>query len=251
VALQTGESTITREMNHRHLTVKLNYRGRDLSSLLADAQKKVTENISFDPDKYSIEWGGQFENQRRAEGRLVLILGLVLGLMVVLLYAGFGVLRQALLVLGAVPLATLGGLIALHTTGTTLNVASGVGFIALFGVAVMNGVIMVANLNHVRERGVPLFDAILTGAAERLRPVLMTATVATVGMLPAATATGIGSDVQRGLATVVAGGLIMATLLTLFIIPTFYLVVERRAEKRLAAAAAVQNARGEASFPAP
>jgi cobalt-zinc-cadmium resistance protein CzcA len=150
-----------------------------------------------------------------------------------------------------VPLATLGGLIALHTTGTTLNVASGVGFIALFGVAVMNGVIMVANLNHVRERGVPLFDAILTGAAERLRPVLMTATVATVGMLPAATATGIGSDVQRGLATVVAGGLIMATLLTLFIIPTFYLVVERRAEKRLAAAAAVQNARGEASFPAP
>jgi hypothetical protein len=111
----------------------------------------------------------------------VLILGLVLAMMVVLLYAGFGVLRQALLVLGAVPLATLGGLIALHATGTTLNVASGVGFIALFGVAVMNGVIMVANLNHVRERGVPLFDAVLTGAAERLRPVLMTATVATAG----------------------------------------------------------------------
>jgi cobalt-zinc-cadmium resistance protein CzcA len=237
VVLQTGESTITREMNHRHLTVKLNYRGRDLSSLLADAQKRVTEKVSFDPDKYSIEWGGQFENQRRAEARLVLILGLVLGLMVVLLYAGFGVLRQALLVLGAVPLAALGGLIALHATGTTLNVASGVGFIALFGVAVMNGVIMVANLNHVRERGVPLFEAVLTGAAERLRPVLMTATVATVGMLPAATATGIGSDVQRGLATVVAGGLIMATLLTLFIVPTLYLVVERWAEKRTAAAA--------------
>jgi heavy metal efflux system protein len=234
VVLRTGESTITREMNHRHLTVKLNYRGRDLSSLLAEAQQKVAEKVSFDPDKYSIEWGGQFENQRRAEGRLTLILGLVLAMMVVLLYAGFGVLRQALLVLGAVPLATLGGLIALHATGTTLNVASGVGFIALFGVAVMNGVIMVANLNHVRERGVPLFDAVLTGAAERLRPVLMTATVATVGMLPAATATGIGSDVQRGLATVVAGGLIMATLLTLFIIPTFYLVVERRAEKRAA-----------------
>ena len=234
VAFQTGESTITREMNHRHLTVKLNYRGRDLSSLLAEAQRKVEEKVSFDPDKYSIEWGGQFENQRRAEARLTLILGLVLGLMVVLLYTGFGIFRQALLILGAVPLAALGGLIALHATGTTLNVASGVGFIALFGVAVMNGVIMVANLNHVRERGVPLFEAVLTGAGERLRPVLMTASVATVGMLPAALATGIGSDVQRGVATVVAGGLIMATLLTLFIIPTFYLVLERWAAKRIA-----------------
>ena len=132
----------------------------------------------------------------------------------VLLYAEFGVLRQVLLILGVVPLATLGGLIALHATGTTLNVASGVGFIALFGVAVMNGVIMVANLNRVREQGVPLFEAVLAGAGERLRPVLMTASVATVGMLPAALATGVGSDVQRNLATVVAGGLIPATLLS-------------------------------------
>ncbi len=124
-----------------------------------------------------------------------------------------------LLILGVVPLATLGGLIALHLTGMTLNVASGVGFIALFGVAVMNGVIMVANLNRVREQGVPLLEAVLAGAGERLRPVLMTATVATVGMLPAALATGVGSDVQRSLATVVAGGLIPATLLTLFIDP--------------------------------
>ena len=124
-------------------------------------------------------------------------------------------------------MATLGGLIALHATGTTLNVASGVGFIALFGVAVLNGVIMVANLNRVREQGVPLFEAVLAGAGERLRPVLMTAAVATVGMLPAALATGVGSDVQRNLATVVAGGLIPATLLTLFIIPTFYFALER------------------------
>ena len=144
--------------------------------------------------------------------------------MIVLLYAEFGVLRQVLLILGVVPLATLGGLIALHLTGVTLNVASGVGFIALFGVAVMNGVIMVANLNRVREQGVPLVEAVLAGASERLRPVLMTATVATVGMLPAALATGVGSDVQRSLATVVAGGLVPATLLTLFIVPTFYFV---------------------------
>jgi cobalt-zinc-cadmium resistance protein CzcA len=159
--------------------------------------------------------------------------------MVVLLYAGFGLLRQALLILGVVPLAALGGLIAIHATGTTLNVASGVGFIALFGVAVMNGVVMVANLNRVRDTGATLFDSVLIGAGKRLRPVLMTASVATVGMLPAALATGIGSDVQRGLATVVSGGLILATLLTLFIIPTFYFVLERRAERRSVAAAAV------------
>jgi cobalt-zinc-cadmium resistance protein CzcA len=152
--------------------------------------------------------------------------------MMVLLYAEFGALRQVLLVLGVVPLATLGGLIALHLTDTTLNVASGVGFIALSGVAVMNGVIMVANLNRVRDQGLPLFEAVLTGAGERLRPVLMTASVATVGMLPAALATGVGSDVQRNLATVVAGGLVPATLLTLFIIPTFYFVLERWVERR-------------------
>ena len=151
----------------------------------------------------------------------------------VLLYANFGIFRQVLLILGVVPLATVGGLIALHVTGSTLNVASGVGFIALFGVAVLNGVIMVANLNRVRDLGGPLADAVLTGAGERLRPVLMTAAVATVGMLPAAMATGVGSDVQRGLATVIAGGLIPATFLTLFIIPTLYLVLERRALKRL------------------
>jgi len=136
-----------------------------------------------------------------------------------------------------VPLATLGGLIALHLTGTTLNVASGVGFIALFGVAVLNGVIMVANLNRARDSGQPLAEAVLAGAAERLRPVLMTATVATVGMLPAALATGVGSDVQRSLATVVAGGLVPATLLTLFIIPTFYFALERAAARRAARAA--------------
>ena len=149
--------------------------------------------------------------------------------MIVLLYAEFGRLRQVALILGVVPLAMLGGLIALHGTGVTLNVASGVGFIALFGVAVMNGVIMVANLNRVRDSDIPLFDAVLIGAGERLRPVLMTATVATVGMLPAALATGVGSDVQRSLATVVAGGLFPATLLTLFLVPTFYFVIERLA----------------------
>ncbi len=233
VKLRDGESMINREMNHRYLLVKLDYRDRDPLSVVADVSKAVDQRVSFDRQKYHIEWGGQLEGQERAEARFKLIIGMVLAVMMVLLYAEFGVLRQVFLIIGVVPLATLGGLIALHATGTTLNVASGVGFIALFGVAVMNGVIMVANLNRVRERGVPLFEAVLAGAGERLRPVLMTATVATVGMLPAALATGIGSDVQRNLATVVAGGLIPATLLTLFIVPTFYFALERRAARRL------------------
>jgi cobalt-zinc-cadmium resistance protein CzcA len=233
IRLQTGESMINREMNHRYLLVKLNYHDRDAPSVVAQVTKSIAEKVSFDKKKYHIEWGGQFEGQRRAETRFKLILGLVLAAIMVLLYAEFGLLRQVFLIVGAVPLATLGGLIALHATGTTLNVASGVGFIALFGVAVMNGVIMVANLNRVREQNVSLFEAVLVGAGERLRPVLMTASVATVGMLPAALATGVGSDVQRSLATVVAGGLIPATLLTLFIIPTFYFALERRATRRV------------------
>ena len=232
VKLQTGESMINREMNHRYLLVKLNYHDRDPLSVVADVSKAIDQKVTFDREKYRIEWGGQLEGQERAEQRFKLIVGLALAAMMVLLYAEFGTLRQVFLIIGVVPLATLGGLIALHATGTTLNVASGVGFIALFGVAVLNGVIMVANLNRVREQGGPLFEAVLTGAGERLRPVLMTAAVATVGMLPAALATGVGSDVQRNLATVVAGGLIPATLLTLFIIPTFYFALERWAAGR-------------------
>jgi cobalt-zinc-cadmium resistance protein CzcA len=231
VKLQQGESTINRDMNRRYLMVKLDSAGRSLPSLLAEAKRAIAEQVSFDPKRYRIEWVGHFEDEQRAEARLGLILSLILGLMIVLLYAEFGLLRQVALILGVVPLATLGGLIALHVTGVTLNVASGVGFIALFGVAVMNGVIMVANLNRVRGLGIPLLEAVVTGATERLRPVLMTATVATVGMLPAAMATGVGSDVQRSLGTVVAGGLVMATLMTLFLLPTFYFVIERLAAR--------------------
>jgi cobalt-zinc-cadmium resistance protein CzcA len=232
VKLQTGESMINREMNHRYLLVKLDYRDRDPLSVVADVSRAIDQKVAFDRSKYRIEWGGQLEGQRRAEARFKLIIALALATMMVLLYAEFGVLRQVLLIIGVVPLATLGGLIALHLTGATFNVASGVGFISLFGVAVMNAVIMVANLNRVREQGGPLFEAVLTGAGERLRPVLMTASVATVGMLPAALAAGVGSDVQRNLATVVAGGLIPATVLTLFIVPTLYFVLEHWVERR-------------------
>ncbi len=238
ITLRTGESMINREMNQRYLLVKVDYHDRDPLALVRDASKAIEQNVKYDHRHYRIAWGGQLEGQQRAEARFRLVLGLVLGAILVLLYAEFGLLRQVLLIVGVVPLATLGGLIALHVTGITLNVASGVGFIALFGVAVMNGVIMVANLNRMREQGAPLFDAVLAGAGERLRPVLMTAAVATVGMLPAALATGVGSDVQRSLATVVAGGLIPATLLTLFIVPTLYFAIERFAERRARASSA-------------
>ena len=227
-----GESVVTREMGQRNLTIRIDNRDRDLTSYLAEAQARIAEQVHFDPARVRLEWGGQFENQRRAEARLLLILAMVMGLMLIFLTVGTGSVRQASLILGVVPLAALGGLVSLHVTGQTLNVASGVGFIALFGVAVQNGIIMVSNLNRIRKAGYELHEAILKGATERLRPVLMTATVATLGMLPAAIHTGVGSDVQRGIATVVVGGLAIATFLTLFVLPSMYHVVEHWAESR-------------------
>jgi heavy metal efflux system protein len=232
VRLRVGESTVTRENGQRNLTIRIDNRERDLTSYLNEAQAKIAARVHFDPNKIRLEWGGQFENQRRAESRLLLILGVLMITMLILLTVGTGSLRQAGLILGVVPLATLGGLISLHLTGQNLNVASGVGFIALFGVAVQNGIIMVSNLNRMRKSGLELHEAIMKGATERLRPVLMTATVATLGMLPAAIHTGVGSDVQRGIATVVVGGLAIATVLTLFVLPSMYHVIEHWAEQR-------------------
>jgi cobalt-zinc-cadmium resistance protein CzcA len=227
-----GESTVTRENGQRNLTIRIDNRERDLTSYLAEAQAKIAAQVHFDPTRIRLEWGGQFENQRRAESRLLVILGVLMIVMLILLTVGTGSVRQAALILGVVPLATLGGLISLHLTGQNLNVASGVGFIALFGVAVQNGIIMVSNLNRMRKSGLELHEAIMKGATERLRPVLMTATVATLGMLPAAIHTGVGSDVQRGIATVVVGGLAIATVLTLFVLPSMYHVIEHWAEQR-------------------
>jgi cobalt-zinc-cadmium resistance protein CzcA len=232
VRARTGESTVTRENGQRNLTIRIDNRERDLTSYLEEAQKKIAAQVHFDKNKIRLEWGGQFENQRRAEARLVLILALVMGMMLLFLTVGLKSFRQAVLILGVVPLATLGGLISLHLTGQNLNVASGVGFIALFGVAVQNGIIMVSNLNRMRKSGLDLHEAIMKGATERLRPVLMTASVATLGMLPAAIHTGVGSDVQRGIATVVVGGLAIATLLTLVVLPSMYHVIEHWAEQR-------------------
>jgi len=232
IRVRSGESTVTRENGQRNLTIRIDNRDRDLTSYLTEAQHKIGASVHFDPNRIRLEWGGQFENQRRAESRLLVILALVMGLMLLFLTVGIKSFRQALLIIGIVPLATLGGLISLHLTGQNLNVASGVGFIALFGVAVQNGIIMVSNLNRMRKAGLELHEAIMKGATERLRPVLMTATVATLGMLPAAIHTGVGSDVQRGIATVVVGGLAISTVLTLIVLPSMYHVIEHWAEQR-------------------
>jgi cobalt-zinc-cadmium resistance protein CzcA len=232
IGTATGESSITREMNRRHLTVRLNLRGRDLSSFLREARGRIDQDVKFDPTKYEIEWGGQFENQRRAQQRLAFIIPIVIALIFVLLYFAFGTLRHSALILTIVPVALLGGLIALYLRGMTVNVSSAVGFIALFGFAVQNGVIMVASINQQRDVGLDLGQAVVLGAQQRLRPVLMNATVAALGLLPAALALGVGSDVQRPLATVIVGGIITATLLTLLVLPSMYLLLERQAERK-------------------
>ncbi|WP_426481772.1 efflux RND transporter permease subunit [Chryseobacterium sp. R2ACT005] len=232
VKLSTGESTITREMNKRHLTVKLNLRGTDLSSFLKKAQDKIEKDIKYDHEKYQIKWGGQFENQNRAYSRLAFIVPLALAIMFLLLYGAFGDFRQALVLMSIVPLALFGGMLALNIRGMSLNVSSAVGFIALFGVAIQNGVIMISHINDLRKKGYELKQAAIKGAKGRFRPVLMTATVAVIGLFPASLATGIGSDVQRPLATVIVYGLMFSTILTLFVLPAIYFMAERRNEKQ-------------------
>lgn len=231
VKLSTGESTITREMNKRHLTVKLNVRNRDLKSLLTDAQKAIEKNVQYDHGKFNIQWGGQFENQNRAYERLAVIVPLALGIMFILLYGAFGSFRQAGLLMSIVPLALFGGMLALNVRGMSLNVSSAVGFIALFGVAIQNGVIMISHINELRRKGYDLLQAVIEGAKHRFRPVLMTATVAVLGLFPASLATGIGSDVQRPLATVIVYGLLFSTLITLFALPALYYLVEKKWKK--------------------
>lgn len=232
VKLSTGESTITREMNKRHLTVKLNLRGTDLSSFLKNAQNTIEKEIQYDHEKYQIKWGGQFENQNRAYSRLAFIVPLALAIMFLLLYGAFGDFRQALVLMSIVPLALFGGMLALNIRGMSLNVSSAVGFIALFGVAIQNGVIMISHINDLRKKGYELKEAAIKGAKDRFRPVLMTATVAVIGLFPASLATGIGSDVQRPLATVIVYGLMFSTILTLFVLPAIYFMAERRNEKQ-------------------
>ena len=230
IKMTTGASTITREMNQRHLTIRVNLRGVDLTGFLKNANAAIEEQVAYNSSDIHLKWAGHFENQSRAYNRLGLVIPLALGFMLLLLFGATGKFRQAALMMSIVPLAAFGGMLALNVRGMTFNVSSAVGFIALFGVAIQNGVIMISHINVLRKRGIMLKEAVISGSSHRLRPILMTATVAVLGLLPASLSNGIGSDVQRPLATVIVYGLLFATVITLYILPALYYMVEKRAE---------------------
>ena len=218
----TGPVKIDREMGSRYGVVIANVTGRDLVGFVEEAKARVAEGVKL-PMGYRIAWGGQFENQQRAAARLTLVIPLALGFIFLILFTTFGSVRQALLVLSNIPFALVGGIVALWITGEYLSVPASVGFIALLGIAVLNGVVLVSYFNQLHAEGLGLLECVTQGAMRRLRPVLMTASITAFGLVPLLFATGPGSEIQRPLAIVVIGGLITATVLTLILLPILYL----------------------------
>ena len=216
-----GPIQVNREKNQRRWIVQGNIRGRDLGGVIADIKERIEEKVEL-PAGYFIEYGGQFENQQRAMTRLSIIVPIVLVLIFLLLYLTFGSIKEAFLIILNVPLALVGGIFGLLLMKEYLSVPAAVGFIALFGIAVQNGVVLVSYINQLRRDGMDIESAIIKGALQRLRPVLMTATTTVLGLMPLLLSNGIGSEVQRPLASVVVFGLTSATILTLFLIPAFY-----------------------------
>jgi cobalt-zinc-cadmium resistance protein CzcA len=209
--------------------VSANVRGRDIGSFVTEAQASIEKSVAI-PAGYWTVWGGQFEQLESAAGRLKVVVPLALLLVFTLLFAMFGNLRDGLIVFSGIPFALTGGVLALWLRGIPLSISAAVGFIALSGVAVLNGLVMVSFIKRLQEDGRPLHDAIHDGALTRLRPVLMTALVASVGFIPMAIATGTGAEVQRPLATVVIGGILSSTALTLLVLPILYRYAYRRRE---------------------
>ena len=217
-----GPVKIDREMGSRYSVVIANVSGRDLVGFVEEAKALVSQKVPMDTG-YRVTWGGQFENQQRAAARLTVVVPVALGLIFVLLFSTFRSVRQALLILSIIPFALVGGIVALWVTGEYLSVPASVGFIALLGITVLNGVVLVSYFNQLRSEGMRLSDVVLQGAKRRLRPVLMTAFITAFGLIPLLFATGPGSEIQRPLAIVVIGGLITATVLTLMLLPILYL----------------------------
>ena len=226
IKLIEGPGQISREQTRRRVVVEANVRGRDIGSFVKEAQEVIGKQVQV-PAGYYLTYGGQFENLQRASARLLIVVPLALFLIFILLFTTFGSVKQALLIYSGIPFAIVGGIVALFLRGMPFSISAGVGFIALFGVAVLNGVVMVSYINKLRDEGKSVTDAVNEGAMTRLRPVLMTALVASLGFIPMAIATSAGAEVQRPLATVVIGGLITSTLLTLLILPTLYGWFER------------------------
>jgi heavy metal efflux system protein len=221
VEVTRAAEKIEREEGQRRTVVMSNVRGRDLGGFVSDVRSRIDTEIKL-PAGYSVTYGGQFENQQRATRRLSLIIPIVVAAIFLLLYLTFHSFKQAFLVTGNIPFALVGGIAALWLRGMNLNLSALIGFIALFGVAMLNGVVLVSSINQLRLQGEKTYDAVVNGARRRLRPVLMTACVASFGFLPMAISTSTGAEVQRPLASVVIGGLLTSTLLTLFLLPVLY-----------------------------
>jgi cobalt-zinc-cadmium resistance protein CzcA len=227
IRIVQGPERITHENGQRVVIVQSNVRGRDLGGFAAEVERQVSRRVSM-PEGYFVTYSGQFENQQRAMTRLAIIVPIALLLIVGFLYGSFGNARQALLVMLNVPFALVGGIAALWLRGLNLNLSAAVGFIALFGIAVLNGVVLITYMNQLRSAGTPLSRAVRDGAAVRFRPVIMTALVASFGFIPMAISTSPGAEVQRPLATVVIGGLVTSTALTLVVLPVLYEWLEDR-----------------------
>ncbi len=233
IEMDEGYSFVRRESLQRYSVLQMDVKGRDVDSFVKEADSKVKQAVQLPPG-YWVEWGGAFENQQRAMARLGIIVPLTIGLIFILLYTAFNSVRHATLIIANVPFATIGGIVGLFISGQYLSVPSAIGFIAVFGVAMLNGIVMVSFLNELRGKGMSVREAVKQGAALRLRPVLMTASVAILGLIPMLISTGVGAETQRPLATVVVGGLFTSTALTLLLLPLFYEWSELRAEAKRA-----------------
>ena len=228
VEVVEGPAQISRDMGQRRIVVLCNVTDRDIGGFVKEAQEKIDAAVKLPPG-YTMTWGGQFENQQRAMKRFAIVVPITIAAIFLLLFGSFGSVKQAVLIILNIPFALIGGILALFLGHFNLSVSASVGFIALFGVAVLNGVVMVSYFNELRREGMAVDLAVIQGAVLRLRPVLITASVAALGLIPMLFATGPGSEIQKPLAAVVIGGLTSSTLLTLFILPTLYRVFERKA----------------------
>jgi cobalt-zinc-cadmium resistance protein CzcA len=238
--VRDGAYDIYREGNTRYIAITFNVRGRDLGSTVEDAIKQIKNKIAL-PRGYRVDWSGEYESEKRAEARLALIVPITILVIFIILFSMFRSYKWAFLILLNVGMARIGGLLALLITGTYLSVSSGVGMLALFGVSVQTGVIMVEYMNQLRARGNTIVDSAVEGAVLRLRPIMMTMLVATLGLLPAALSHNIGSDSQRPFAIVIVGGLISDLILSIFLLPTFYVWIAREGDALPLAEAANQE----------
>ncbi len=228
VDVTEGPAQISREMGQRRIVIECNVTDRDIGSFVQEAKQKIDAAVKLPPG-YLMNWGGQFENQQRAMRRFAIVVPITIAAIFLLLFSSFNSMKQAVLIILNIPFALIGGILALVVGDFNLSVSASVGFIALFGVAVLNGVVMVNYFNELRREGMAVDLAVMRGAVLRLRPVLITASVAALGLIPMLFATGPGSEIQKPLAAVVIGGLVSSTLLTLYLLPTLYNVFERKA----------------------